>query len=449
MSLLAPQRPALVAALALALAGLVLAPTSPAGAQRVVGPGRRGGAVVVEPPRRGGAVVVEPGRRGGRGAVVVEPPRRGGAVVVDPGRRGGAVVVDPGRRGGAVVVDPPRRGGAVVVDPGRRDGAVVVAPDDRGRRGVVIVGPRGVVRAAPPRVRVVAPPPPPRPRARWAPPSRHGDVWIQPYWGWTGGSWEWVEGHWEQPPQPDAIWIDPQFEGGGWVPGYWTTPPSSSAARFGRPFQIGTQLAGSFSASDDRDWSGALYHDYVVSMSADETATFLLVGGPHPQRPGQRIDVALQVLSNGVVVATGSTQTGSDAQVTFTSSQAAIYLIRASSRGADYGASYLLQSSSGQWAPQASPYDDYWGSGGGGYYEAPPQAYPEPAYPDCRRTLLDMGHDPSSLMFCDGAEPYCAAALLQYGHAPSSLMFCRGVDAQCAVSLLQSGRSPTELQYCR
>jgi len=412
VSFLALKRFTLVPALLLALAGaaVVEAPASTADAQTVGGPRRRGG----------GAVVVEPGRRGGADA-----RRRGGRVVVDPGRRGGAVVVDPGRRGGAVVVAPPR--------------------EDRGRPGVVIVGPRGVVRSAPPRVRVVAPPPPPRPRVRWAPPSRHGDVWIEPYWGWTGGSWEWIEGHWEQPPQSDAIWIVPQFDGGSWIPGYWTTPPSSSAARFGRPLQIGTQLAGSFQPSDDRDWNGALYHDYVISMSAGETATFVLVGGPDPQRPGQRIDVALQVLSNGVVVATGSTQTGSDAQVTFTSSQPAIFLIRASSRGAAYGASYLLQSSSGQWVPPASPYDEYWG-GGGGYYEAPP---PQQAYPDCRRTLLELGHPATSLMFCDGVEPNCAVTLLRGGHAPTSLMFCQGVEPQCAVTLLQSGRAPTELQYCR
>jgi hypothetical protein len=181
-------------------------------------------------------------------------------------------------------------------------------------------------------------------------------------------------------------------------------------------------------------------------MSAGETATFVLVGGPHPQRPGQRIDVALSVLANGAVVATGSTQTGFDASVTFTSSQPAIYLIRASSRGAPFGATYLLQSSSGQWAPQTSPYEEYWGGGGGGgYYEQPAQ----PAYPDCRRTLIEMGHASSSMMFCDGAEPNCAVSLLQRGHAPSSLMFCQGVDPQCAVTLLESGRAPSELQFCR
>jgi hypothetical protein len=461
-------------AVGLALAALVSEPASPAEAQRVVRPGR-GGAVVVEPDRRGGggrggAVVVEPGRSdrrgGGGGAVVVEPDRRGGgaivvhpgrpdrrgggAVVVEPDRRGGAVVVEPDRRGGAVVVDPDRRsGGAVVIDPRGRGGAVVVDPrrDDRaGRRGgVVVVGPRGVVRSAPSRITVVAPPPPPRPRTRWAPPSRHGEVWIQPYWGWTGGSWEWIEGHWEQPPQRGAVWIDPRFESGGWIPGYWTTPQVSAPPTYGTPYRIGTQLAGAFSPSDARDSSGAAYHDYVIAMSAGETATILVVGGPSPQYPGQRIDVALQILANGMVVANGSSRSGLDAQVTITSPQPAIYVIRASSRSGGYGGTYLLQSAPGSWVPQSSPYDDYWGGGGAPqYYEQPGQAYP-----DCRRTVMELGHPPSSTVYCDGAEPYCSEALLRRGHPPSSLMFCQGVDPQCAVSLLESGRAPGELAYCR
>jgi hypothetical protein len=202
------------------------------------------------------------------------------------------------------------------------------------------------------------------------------------------------------------------------------------------------QISGSFSGSEARDAQGAVFQDYVVAMGPGETATFFVVGGPSPHYPGQRIDVALQVLSNGALVANGSTRTGFDAQVTLTSPQAAVYVIRASSRAGAYGGTYLVQSSRGAQMPYASGYDDYWG---GTQYQQPPAQ----AYPDCRRTLIELGHSPSSFMFCDGVEPYCADALLRAGHAPSSLMFCQGVDPQCATSLLQNGRAPAELQYCR
>lgn len=79
------------------------------------------------------------------------------------------------------------------------------------------------------------------------------------------------------------------------------------------------------------------------------------------------------------------------------------------------------------------------------HYQPPP---PPPPPPSCRATLLELGHSPTALMFCDGVEPYCADALLRNGHSPTSLMFCQGVDPQCAVSLLYAGRSPTELMHC-
>lgn len=71
------------------------------------------------------------------------------------------------------------------------------------------------------------------------------------------------------------------------------------------------------------------------------------------------------------------------------------------------------------------------------------------AVPDCRRTLIELGHSSTSLMFCDGAEPSCADALLRAGHAPTSLQFCGDVEPTCAVTMLQNGRSPTELMHCR
>lgn len=439
-------------ALALGAAALLVPET--ADAQVVVRPGRGGrrGAVVVDPTpgRPGGAVVVQPER--GRG-------RPGGAVVVapEPGRgRGGAVVVDPGRPGGAVVVAPePGRGrpGPVVVDPGRPGGAVVVTPGRPG--GAVIVGPRGVVRGAPSRVVVVGPPPAPRVMARRPAPSRHGEVWVEPYWGWTGSQWEWIDGHWEIPPQSGAIWVAPQWDGSGWVPGYWTMASVYQQAPqvVGMAYQVGAYTSGALTDRDPRDTSGGPYQDYAVWMNAGELATFLVSGGPSDRYAGSRVDVAMTLLLDGRPIASANPSGPYDMQLTFSAPRAAIYTLRISTRGGPAGTGqYILQSAQGQWAPQQSPYDQYWG---GQVQVQPtyPQQYPQQQYPqvpDCRSTLLQMGHSPTNLMFCDGnIEPYCADTLLRMGHAPTNLMFCQGVQAQCATQLLQSGRSPTELQFCR
>jgi hypothetical protein len=455
-----------------ALVALTLALGAPAAlapeiadAQRVVvrpgggrGRGPRPGTVVVDPTpaRPGGAVVVQPARPG---AVVVDPTpaRPGGAVVVRPGGRPGAVVVDPtpARPGGAVVVQPARPGGgAVVVDPTPgRPGVVVDATPGR-PGGAVVVGPRGVVRGAPSRVVVVQPPPPPRVITRRPAPSRHGEVWVEPYWGWTGGSWEWIDGHWELPPQPGAIWVAPQWDGRGWIPGYWTmaTVYERAPQITGMAYQVGQYTSGALTDRDPRDSSGSPYQDWAVWMNAGEIATYLASGGPSDRFAGRRVDVSMQLLLDGRPIANAGLTGPSDAQLTFTAPRAAIYTLRISTRGGPAGTgTYVLQSAPGQWAPQASPYDMYWGSGT--VTVQPQPAYPpQPTYPqapDCRSTILQMGHAASNMMFCDSAEPYCADALLRMGHSPTNLQFCQGVQAQCAVQLLQSGRSPTELMYCR
>ncbi|MFN9812201.1 MAG: hypothetical protein ACK6CU_21495 [Deltaproteobacteria bacterium] len=454
-------------ALALALAA-PLAPVS-AMAQVVVrpAPGRPGGPVVVQPGRPGAVVVTPaPARPGGGGAVVVQPePGRPGAVVVQPARPGGggAVVVQPapGRPGAVVVAPAPARpGGAVVVAPApSRPGPVVVDPG-AGRPGVVVVGPRGVVRGAPSRVVVVGPPPAPRVITRRPPPSRHGELWIEPYWGWTGAGWEWIDGHWELPPQSGAIWIAPQWDGSGWIPGYWTMASVYQQAPqvVGMAYQVGAYTSGALTMNDPRDASGGPFHDYAVWMNARDMATFVVSGGPSDRFAGRRVDVAMTMLLDGRPIASGTLTGPNDAQLTFTAPRAAIYTLRISTRGGPAGTgSYVLESAPGQWAPQVNPYDQFWGP----TYAPPQPAYPppQPAYPppqpvypqvpDCRSTLIQMGHASTALMFCDNAEPYCADALLRMGHAPTNLMFCQGVQPQCAVQLLQSGRSPTELQFCR
>lgn len=81
-------------------------------------------------------------------------------------------------------------------------------------------------------------------------------------------------------------------------------------------------------------------------------------------------------------------------------------------------------------------------------YAAAPVAPVAPAVPDCRTTLVGMGHSPSAMGYCDGAEPRCADALLRAGHSPSGLSYCRGVEPRCAEALIRAGHSPSGLSYC-
>jgi len=87
------------------------------------------------------------------------------------------------------------------------------------------------------------------------------------------------------------------------------------------------------------------------------------------------------------------------------------------------------------------------------YVHEPVYVEAEPVYeppPDCRSTLLALGHSASSLMFCDDdVNQACAVALLEAGHDPSSLIFCDDIaDEGCAVQLLLSGGQPSEIIFC-
>jgi hypothetical protein len=56
-----------------------------------------------------------------------------------------------------------------------------------------------------------APPPPPRAEVFGVAPGP-GYVWINGYWGWSGGTHTWIEGRWERPPRPHAVWVAPSWE---------------------------------------------------------------------------------------------------------------------------------------------------------------------------------------------------------------------------------------------
>lgn len=250
-----------------------------------------------------------------------------------------------------------------MVAPAPQPGAVVVDPGPLG--GAVVVGPRGVVRTAPSRVVVAGPPPPPRAVTVRPPPTRHGQVWIEPYWGWNGSNWVWVEGHWEAPPQPGAIWVPPRWDGAGWIPGYWTLANVYERAPrvTGYAYQVGAYTSGVLSDRDPRDASGSPYHDYAVWLGRGETATFVVSGGPSDRFAGRRVDIAMTLLLDDRPIASAPLVGPHDAQLTFTAPRDGLYILRISSRSGPMGTgTYVLESAPGSWAPQVSPYEQYWGN---------------------------------------------------------------------------------------
>jgi hypothetical protein len=55
------------------------------------------------------------------------------------------------------------------------------------------------------------PPPPLRAEAFGVAPGP-GYVWVNGYWGWSGGAHAWVAGRWVRPPRPHAVWVAPYWE---------------------------------------------------------------------------------------------------------------------------------------------------------------------------------------------------------------------------------------------
>lgn len=348
---------------------------------------------------------------------------------------------------------------------------VVVVPGAGGPQpagvapGVVVLGPgRQVLRRPPQGIRVPLPPPAPQAQT-WSAPQAPGEVWIDGFWGWTGSAWEWVAGHWEAPPAPGALWNAPRFVRNTWVPGHWSMPqlPGGlpTAVPNARPYQLGVFVSGVLTMQDPRDAGGGPFHDYAVALQRGAPVTFVAVGGPADQRPGQRLSLTLQVLWNGQVIAQDFGSPGvPDARVDFVPPQQGAYVVRVAARSAGMHAvmsgTYVLESGGGGWAAPQNPFDLFWG---------PQQAVPQvvmpqppmpqprtwapPVAPRCRDTILELGHDGSSMMFCDDVEPFCADALLRAGHDPSALIHCGGVEPQCAVTMMRQGRSPAELVHCQ
>src|SRR5208282_2184107 len=55
-------------------------------------------------------------------------------------------------------------------------------------------------------------PPPPLRAEAFGVATGPGYVWINGYWGWSGGAHVWVAGRWALPPRPHAVWVAPYWE---------------------------------------------------------------------------------------------------------------------------------------------------------------------------------------------------------------------------------------------
>ncbi len=68
-------------------------------------------------------------------------------------------------------------------------------------------------------------PPPPLPVETYGPVPGPGFIWINGYWGWSGGAYTWIPGRWERPPHGRHHWEAGRWEHRGnhyrWREGRW------------------------------------------------------------------------------------------------------------------------------------------------------------------------------------------------------------------------------------
>lgn len=90
----------------------------------------------------------------------------------------------------------------------------LVVPGDARAHVTVRVPPRrAVVRVAPPPqpVAVVRVAPPVAVARAVLPPPGPGQVWVGPYYRWTGSAYVLVPGRWVLPPRTGAVWVAPRW----------------------------------------------------------------------------------------------------------------------------------------------------------------------------------------------------------------------------------------------
>lgn len=69
---------------------------------------------------------------------------------------------------------------------------------------------------------------------------------------------------------------------------------------------------------------------------------------------------------------------------------------------------------------------------------------------DCESAVEAYGHSRSSRIHCSlDQTPACQQALLEMGHSPTSLMFCSDTEPNCAANHLYQGGAPTALMRCK
>lgn len=87
--------------------------------------------------------------------------------------------------------------------------------------------PVGVYYAADSEVYVTQPMPPPRVEVVTVAPSSDM-LWVNGYWGWSGGAYAWNAGRWQRPSHPGYVWVAPRYQARGgrhvYVQGRWSAP---------------------------------------------------------------------------------------------------------------------------------------------------------------------------------------------------------------------------------
>jgi hypothetical protein len=120
-------------------------------------------------------------------------------------------------------------------------------------------------------------------------------------------------------------------------------------AKLYRPIQLGATVTGTLLDGDYRLSDGSLMDDYGILLTAGQTVTIVVRGGPSLSSPGQNLDMMFAIVANNTELAQDDDSAGNlNARIVFTPPASGLYFIRVSTAGAGMQmGSYTVQTMPG------------------------------------------------------------------------------------------------------
>jgi len=177
-----------------------------------------------------------------------------------------------------------------------------------------------------------------------------GSVRIPGHWRWLTDRYVWVPGHAATPPEPGAVWMQPEWtHAGGSIAyrvGFWRgsdtvyVPPPPAL-----PITTRDTVHGAIEVFDLPRRSGALSDEYTVDLPQGRTISFLVWPNASGAAPTEDTPLSLYLWRDGVLVASDEAGAGSNEhEIVFTPERTAIYTLEiTSTAGEPVSNKYTLQ----------------------------------------------------------------------------------------------------------